>query len=287
MRRSLFAVLLAACVDTGQEPVSFAMRVAGTAPAAPAPALNGWEITLDSARLAFGPLYLCPGFQAGSLCDTARAEWVDSAVVDVLDPATYDAGTVEGSTGPVRSWMFDYGVVSLLTQQQPVALAAAQRLDGNSLRLSGSARKGGRELPFALDVRIQQVVEGGASIVRKSDTDTFSHDLAVGDTALTVRFDARPWLRDVDFDALVEMGTCASVARPKVCAGDLELSCSDTGVELSQRSCTAERLVCLRGLGCTDRVRFQAGSQGDQAVRNALTGGTRPAFEWTTQGDVP
>jgi hypothetical protein len=210
----LLISLAGGCLDTGRERVSIPLRVAGVAPTAVAGA-GGWTITLASAELAFGPLYLCAGEQAGALCETARLEWTESIVVDALDPEPRVAGALQGVSGPVRSWMYDLGITSLLTQQRPAALAAALELGENSVRLSGVARRAERELPFELALPIQQdeAAELGACVVRKSTSDPFVHEITGDEIALTVRFDPRPWLLEVDIDALTEDPASAQAKR--------------------------------------------------------------------------
>lgn len=200
---ALGAQLPCACLDTGQAELSIPLLVAGTSVAEPIAASNGWLIELQQAQLAFGPLYLCAGYQAGGLCETARAEWLDSTVVDALAADAVPAGVLHGVSGPVRSWMYDLGITSLLTQQRPVALGAAQSLGGNSVRLAGVARKEARALSFLLELPVQQeeATELGVSLVRKSSSDAFEQELR-GDEALTVRFAPHGWVRDLDFDAL-------------------------------------------------------------------------------------
>lgn len=279
-----FVVATFGCVDVGQELATLPLYVAGTAIEGPIGTTQGWSIEITRAELAFGPLYLCPGFQAGSLCDTARVEWLESAVVDTLDPKSHNAGTLNGVTGPVRSWMYDLGFTSLLTQQKPVALAAAEALNGNSVRLEGRARKDAYEVPFVVELAVQQEeeTEVGVSVVRKSGGERFEHEITGAQSALTVRFDPRPWFIDVDFNELVEETPCSPGGAPIVCAATSELRCSSDGATLAQRDCTAEGLTCLRAIGCIDRAQLPAESQAARAVRNALAAGTRPTFEWAT-----
>jgi len=246
---------------------------------------NGWSIELHQAQLAFGPLYLCAGYQAGSLCETARAEWTDSAVVDALDPNALEVGQLTGVSGPIRSWMFDLGITSLLTQQRPEVLSAASSLGGNSVRISGVAVKGSRSLPFAIAMPIQQdeMTEIGASVVRKSTADVFEHRLSDKDQGLTVRFDATPWVREIDFEALVDDSTCVGGGAPLACAGNLEFSCDASGAISAQRDCEALNQTCIRALGCVDRAELGPDSQGFRAVRSAIVAGARPSFEWTNE----
>ena len=196
----------AGCLDTGQERATIPLRVAGTLPEEPVAGVNGWSIELSRADLAFGPLYLCAGSRAGALCETARLEWVDSAVVNVLAAEDREVGALHGVTGTVRSWMYDLGITSLLTQQRPVSLSASEELAGNSVILEGVARKEQLAIPFLFEIPIQQETEIGVSVVRKSGSDRFDHEVTGEEPALTLRFDARPWVRDIDFESIVESG---------------------------------------------------------------------------------
>jgi hypothetical protein len=278
-----FVLAVASCADVGQDAASIPLRVGGSSVGSPISAASGWTIELTRADLAFGPLYLCAGYQAGSLCDTARAEWIETAVVNALDANAHDVGVLTGVTGNVRSWMYDLGITSLLTKQTPEPLAAADMLDGNSVRLEGVARKAPHAIPFLLAIPIQQdeATEIGASVVRKSGGDRFDHEITGDEAAFTVRFDPSSWMKDVDFEALVEDSTCAAGGPAVVCANTIELQCSSAGAIDSQRDCAVEGLACLRGVGCTDRTAFAPGSQGARAVRTALVAGVRPTFEWS------
>ncbi len=208
--RSRFVWLLGlcACSETASIPIALPLEVAGTRVDAPFEGRDGWQVTLARADLAFGPLYLCSGTQAGALCDTARAEWLGSAVVDALDDTPRRAGALEGTSGMVRSWMYDHGITSLYTQPAPVALDAAEALGGHSLIVEGSASRDGTRVPFVARITIQQEAETelGVPVVRKSASDAFGHDLSGDEPFLRVRFDPRPWLAGVDFAEVGEAG---------------------------------------------------------------------------------
>jgi len=231
-----------ACVNTGQERVDVSLSAVGSDVAGGFTVDTDWQVTLDNTQLAFGPLYLCAGSQAGALCETARAEWTDSAVIDVLDPTVLPLGTMNALTGPVRSWMYDLGVASLLTQQQPVLLDAANELGGNSLRMTGTATRGGDSIAFSVELVIQQDqdTEAGVSVVRSAPSDDFDHDVVGGGETLVIAFDPRTWLSEVDFDQL----------------------CDET-------------------LGCPATAEFAPNSQAWRAIRNQLVAGQRPVFEFT------
>ena len=94
---ALVCAHLTACAETSQERVQIPLEVTGTAPAGTVLSLGDVPVTLTRADLAFGPLYLCAGTQAGELCETARLEWLDSVVVDALD----EAGHLELGAAPL------------------------------------------------------------------------------------------------------------------------------------------------------------------------------------------
>ncbi|MEZ4445124.1 MAG: hypothetical protein R3B72_38985 [Polyangiaceae bacterium] len=207
-RLVLLVGLLAGCGRPGAVETSIPLMVAGTELEAPIEGRDGWSIELSRADLAFGPLYLCSGVKAGDLCETARAEWVDSIVVDVLDPEARYVGDLHGSTGWTRSWMYDLGIVSLLAKQNAEPLSAAEALGGVSLVLEGTASKDGAISPFLARAPIQQEegTEKGVPVVRKSAADPFEHEITGEDERLLVRFDAASWAREIDFTSASEEG---------------------------------------------------------------------------------
>lgn len=198
---SVALAILSGCADTGRDEVRVPLYLGGTDVSAPFTAAGGVEIALARADLAFGPLYLCAGYQAGALCDTARLEWLDAAVVNAMDPEPRVAGELTGASGLVLSYMYDLGFASLLTRETPLALPAAETLGSVSLRIEGTAEVAGTKVPFAAGVPIRQELETeiGVPVVRKSDNERFERDVRPGDPGLFVRFDPRPWIRSVDF----------------------------------------------------------------------------------------
>ncbi|MCB9755322.1 MAG: hypothetical protein H6713_35730 [Myxococcales bacterium] len=290
MRRALLGLALllpaAASCDTGQVTTAAPLRLAGVAVEGAVEGKDGALITLTAAELAFGPLYLCAGTQAGELCETARLEWLESAVVDALDPTPTEVGELVGVTGVVRSWMYDLGLSSQLTQQGPLVLDAAEALGGSSVRLTGQAELAGVTIPFLAAVPIQQEAETeqGVPVVRKSASEDFEHELREERrSTLLVRFDPRPWVAEIDFADLLVEETCSEGGPAKVCAGVLERTCGPDGAVAEERDCAAEGAGCYRGLGCAARVEFAPGSQGFKAVRDQVVSGPRPAFEWSAE----
>jgi hypothetical protein len=209
---------------------------------------GGVTFELEEASLAFGPFTLCAGYQAGELCETALAEWPDAQVVDVLSSSAQELGVMEAVTGTSRSFMYDLGRVSLLTQEEPLVTEAASSLGGASVRLRGSAELdtelGTERIDFVAELPIQQEegTERGVPVVRSSGGDAFERELSAEGEALTLRFDPRAWLSTVDLAGAIE-------------------------------DCAAEG-------GCAEPLRFEEGSQGWLSIRNGVVAGARPELEW-------
>ncbi len=236
----LAATVTTACVDSGVTMRDIELRVAGTE----ATAFDGrdeWTIELDRARLAFGPVTLCPGRSAGEFCESARGEWVDAVVVDGLEPKAKRAGDLVGTSGPVLSWMYDYGLVSLLTEKAPYVTEAASDLGGNSVQLQGCAFKAEQRVCFELSATVSQTTETeqGVPVVRVGGVQGVSDLTQI--SSLTATFDPRDWVATIDFDALTLGQECEA--------------------------------------GC-DAGRLAADSQAVRAVQSALAGTARPRLSW-------
>ena len=279
-RRVLLAVLLlaGACIDTGAEPVAVPLSLAGTDVSGPVMARDGVPVELERADLAFGPLTLCAGLQAGDLCGSALAEWTESAVIDTLDPSPREVGELTGISGSARSYMYDLGYVSALVSTEPLELEAAASLGGASLVLEGVATFDGRAIPFSLRSVYTQPpeVERGIPIVRSSGANGFALELDGATPPLTIRFDPARWLTTADFRTLVQDTECTRDGTV-VCAGALERRC-EPGAPV-ERDCAALGQVCAPNVGCVERVEVPAGSQIAGAVRDAILAGAAPAFE--------
>jgi hypothetical protein len=248
-RRALaisLACALTGCGDVGQSQVEVPLYVRGSKLAPKLSAVGDVMLAVDRAELAFGPLCLCAGARAGELCDTARLEWLGSVRVDLTDPEPRRAGTLAGTTGRVRSWMFDLGISSQLTQRDPFVLEAAQELGGVSLVVEGRASQGGAEVPFDVRVVVQQgaEVERGVPVVRKGTADVFNHDVTGSELGLWVRFDVSAWLSRLDLRA--ELADSACVAR-----GD-----------------------------CSAPLRFAPDGAAYRGLHNAVVSGQRPELDW-------
>jgi hypothetical protein len=240
------ACALAGCGDVGQSQAEVPLYVSGSELPGPIATAGDVMLTIDRAELAFGPLYLCAGAQAGELCDAARLEWLGSVRIDLTEPEPRLAGTLSGTTGRVRSWMYDLGISSQLTQNEPFVLDAAQELGGASLVVEGRARQGGFEVPFVAGVVVQQGadVERGVPVVRKGTGDVFNHDVTGAEPGLWVRFDASAWLSRLDLRS-----------------------------ELAESACTSEG-------NCSERLRLAPDGVAYRGLHNAVVSGRRPELDW-------
>ena len=290
IRLALTAITAAvlSCAETGQEQVTIPLYVAGTDLSQTTLAAGDVPVSVTRADLAFGPLYLCAGTTAGDLCDAARLEWLGTAVVDLTSETPRRVGDLEGSTGVVRSWMFDLGISSQLTSVEPVVLDAAAELGAVSLVVEGSALVDDASIPFRVAIPIMQTddTELGVPILRKSTSDAFERNVDARDAGLIVRFDAGEWLANVDFRPYVEDAACAVGGAPIVCAGTIEQTCDDEGTAVSIRDCGTLEQACLPGTGCQSHLQLQADSEPYRALRNAVTSGSRPTFEWASRSNA-
>ncbi len=263
-----------------QDEVRLDLEVAGSR-FVPVALDEGGELSLTRADLVFGPLTLCPGAQAGALCDTARLEWRDAAVVDVLSPASHGVGELVGATGGVRSLMYDLGYVSLLGEKGTrLTTTAARRLNA-SLALDGSARIKGTTIPFSARVVVQSYDdnEQGVPVVRRASSPAFNHEVTTGDRGLLVSFDAAPWVATLTVADFVQDETC-SAAKQVVCSGQIELTCSAAGAEGNTRDCSNDGLVCAPDVGCADVVLFSDTTRAYRVLVQALTAGRSPEFDY-------
>jgi hypothetical protein len=242
----LGAMGLNACADASQTYAEVPLLVGGSDLQQPVLAAGGVSLTIHRAELAFGPLYLCAGVQAGDLCETARLEWLDSIRIDLLDPRPHRAGSLSGTSGPVRSWMYDLGISSQLIRKDPFVLDAAREMSGASVIVEGSASRGGRNVPFNVAVVIQQgsEAERGVPVVRKGTAEVFGHDVTGRESQLSVQFDAAPWLRSMDLSA-----------------------------DLSTSPCEVAE-------GCAEPLRLEPDGQPYRALHNAVVSGRRPQFSF-------
>ena len=275
-------ILISGCVDTGQEYAKTALFVSGSDLSAPITSSDGSSIKIDRADIAFGPLYLCAGKSAGHLCDTARLEWLDSAIVDTTLTEPTQIGELNGVTGTVRSWMYDLGISSQLTRQEPFVLDAAEQLGGSSFVLEATATVRGIEIPMVAEVAVKQTsdTELGVPVIRKSISEPFFRDITNNDEQLLITFDSSQWLKELSLIKYVSFEVCTSSSAATVCDGLIERSC-EGDIEKSNRNCGDFGQVCLSGLGCQEKLDISTDDEAVRNIRNSILSGTRPSFSWT------
>lgn len=194
------ALCFQSCAEDVQSRVRIPLYVAGVDQTEVIEAKGGVQLTLSRAELAFGALYFCAGTSAGDLCQTARLEWLNSARVNTLKSTPQAVGTLTGVTGVIRSWMYDLGLSSQLTSEDPIILSAAEQLGGYSFVVEGEAKLNHVRLPFVARIQIQQTddTELGVPVIRKSSAEPFEYDITAKEQALLLRFDPRLWLQELD-----------------------------------------------------------------------------------------
>lgn len=192
------ALLLGGCGQTGGNAFSFPL-LAGGASDARTFEDDGFTITLEDARIGYGPAYFCATASADlGLCPAALAEFRGAATVDVLTAETEMIGSLDARSGTVRSGMWDYARPFLLTASAPRPLAGA--VDGtHSARFSGTATREGLSFRFVAELDISNVAASGLPAVSAVRT---NHELVDESDALTVTFDARTIVSRLDFEAL-------------------------------------------------------------------------------------
>lgn len=268
---------LSSCSPASQEPVELTLQARGTDTASLT--LNdGTVLELTDARLAFGPLTLCPGQQSGALCDTARLEWLDAGVIDLLDGSTKALGTLHGSTGTVRSYMYDLGYVSLLTEDQPMALPATEELDDASFVAHGRAivPSGSSPVPFSIKLRANQTdaTDRGQPLVRLTGPPGFPVDVSRTSKSIRYTFEVSELLDGLRAATFYEETTCEGDSI--VCRGSEQEDCQ-SGV---LTDCASLDQVCAPQQGCQDEVSIDAASPAGRSILQRLVAGTPPTVRF-------
>ncbi len=273
------AFALSGCVESSQSWLE--KRLVVERGEAPSVALGDFSVRLESAQLAFGPLYLCAGAQAGSACDSARLEWLDSRVVELVGDGRVEIGTLVGLSGEVRSWMADYGFQSKLTETKPLVLEAARQL-GASVPLRGVALRRGNEAPFEarLTVSASETTGRGRPALSSPTSPTLVLPIEEDGSSVVVRFPLSRWLEGLREPFFFEDADC-SAERRVACSDVIERSCDAEGALLGERDCASEGLACVPGVGCAQRLETDEVSELGRALYLSVTGSGRPTFNLT------
>ena len=201
MRRALAAATGAlslaclACGDTGSERVEIPAVARGSAQTSLS--VGAASFKLNRAQVGFGPVYFCATAGAEvELCEVALAELLTTLTIDGLDAQSQPIGTLQATTGSVRSALYDYGISWLLTQQ--AARPSDGSPGGHSALLDGSVERDGRTLSFSVQVDIKPRGPGDAAV----NAQRTSHEISGRSDRLTVAVDPYRWLENVELDPL-------------------------------------------------------------------------------------
>jgi len=231
----LITVSLGGCGDTGQGRVSFPLAAAGT----PASELRvgDWTVTVEEARVSFGPLYLCASQTAGlENCALAAAEHLGASTFDALSPLPTPMGTMEGTSGvTVLSGMWDHGRSWRLGETAPRPLAGA--VDGARsivmlIRAEDDARGVVRLYRVALDVDGGSQPSGTLAVRARLP----AHLITEAEPGLVVRFDPSLWASMIDYDAL------ATLPEPGTSGAPIEVPQGNSAVNALVGAATAAGL---------------------------------------------
>lgn len=193
----LLPIVVAFCSACGETPGdAVSLPLTGSGSGESTFTQGAWQITLDRAEVGFGPLYLCAAsLPSDHLCETALVEMNEVVTIDALNPSLQQLSVLEGTTGVVRSAVFDYGVSWPLTFRSPRPGAGAP--GGHSARFGGSATDGVRTLVFTADIDVLPSAVG-----RLTSGAVTEHTIDDGASRLHVVLEPVRWWRNVDFDAL-------------------------------------------------------------------------------------
>lgn len=191
------------CGDAGRERVSAPVTASGEQ--AREVVIEGGVLRLTRAEVAIGPLYLCATKSAEiELCETALAELLDVHAFDALSDQKQPLGTLDGTSGTIRSGFFDYGISWTLTQQAPRASEGA--VDGHSARLAGTLEtEDGENLSFVADIDVTPLSAGDAAVNGLKSL----HELDSATRGLDIHVDPNRWLRRIQVDKLRALDTDA------------------------------------------------------------------------------
>lgn len=191
----LCALLLASCDETSRSFVRVPMVAQRTGDASFSAGEH--EVTLSRAEVALGPLYFCATAAADAdLCPDAIAELREVAVIDLLDGDAQRVGTVQATTGMVRSATLDYGRPWLLPANAPER--GPRELDGHSAVFEGEACR--EDACFAFEAAIDLTPrEAGDSTLPGLDT---RFAILEGEQRLVARIELSAWLGRIDFAEL-------------------------------------------------------------------------------------
>lgn len=200
---------IAGCADPSSIYVEVPIHGAGTG--GEPFTVGAWTVELERAEVGLGPLWLCATEMPSSdFCSVAVLELRETVTIDARSAEPIALGTMRGVPGTVRSAMFDYGITWLATESSPRANEGAP--GGHSARFAGRAtHEDGRTFAFEADVDLPSMMAGEPRVRGRR---IGAHEITGDEDALVVRFDARAWWSEIDFDVLAARGVDPVVIGP-------------------------------------------------------------------------
>lgn len=191
-------ISLAGCIEAPQTEVSYDAEARSSLRRTFE--VGGVTVRLSRAELAFGPVYLCSASSgSATLCRSALGELLDVTRVDLLAGTPTPLGRVRGFTGSVRSASYDLGLHWFDTSYAVEAAPTAP--DGHSLVVVGTLERAGEpEVPFRLLLDAVPQYQGQRAV----PTAEAVAEITTTPTRLVVTFDPEVWLRQIDFDAVLQ-----------------------------------------------------------------------------------
>ncbi len=210
-------LLFAGCIESPQTEISY--EAEARASLKRTFDVGGVTVRLSRAELAFGPVYLCAASSgSATLCRSALGELLDVTRVDLLASGPTPLGRVRGFTGSVRSASYDLGLHWFDTSY--AVEASPEAPEGHSLVVVGTlARSGEPEVPFRLSLDAVPQYQGQRAV----PTAEAVTDITTAPTRLVVTFDPEAWLRQIDFEAVLQSAPRPIVLDAKSPAHDAAL----------------------------------------------------------------
>jgi hypothetical protein len=212
---AMLGLAVTSCGSTGGKLITIGFRAGGVSRAAGPMTFTtaqGWTVTLQTARVALGPVYFnvspppTSTFRGGVVIVQATEQFI----VDAVAPALTDVpGGADGETGDSLVAEID------LFPPDPFASASDRQLLGRGIGyVAGTAVKGSSSVPFAGTIVINtNLVTPSTPLVALERVNGASAPLHFSEQteAVEMRVDPRPWFDSADFAALLGAAPVAGV----------------------------------------------------------------------------
>ncbi|AKT39439.1 hypothetical protein [Chondromyces crocatus] len=216
----LVALWASACApDTGGRMIGLQIAVRAEAdeaqPLGRFTTATGWDVTLDEALAAVGPVFIYENAPVYARRDerfaplrwlvplahahpgdshydggVAKGEWLGQTMLDLLDPSSYPTVDAPGIAGEARS-------ITVHLDPPRSSLAGRERLRGHQFYVSGVAEREGQRVPFAGGLDLP--AEGDQRRVQGIPLSGVLDD----GSRLVVAVHPSSWLREARFEELL------------------------------------------------------------------------------------